>query len=103
MGTDEILFTLVPVPRNGARVLPLEAVPVPGHNAQIFARALTKSSVQTSSRAREPGTAPGLNGALDRQLGSLGLGMRLNCFFLIMYIYLIFIHFLITVSFFKMQ
>ena len=41
MGTDKILFTPVPVPRNGARVLPLEVVPVPGHGAQIFARAPT--------------------------------------------------------------
>ena len=49
MGTDKILFTSVPVPRNGARVLPLEAVP--GHGAQIIARALTKSSVQTSASA----------------------------------------------------
>ena len=56
MGTDKILFTPVPVPRNGARVLPLKVVPVPGHGAQIFARAPTKSSVQTSARAREPGT-----------------------------------------------
>ena len=57
MGTDKILFTPVPVPRNGARVLPLEVVPVPGHGAQLFARAPTKSgSVQTSARAREPGT-----------------------------------------------
>ena len=57
MGTDKILFTPVPVPRNGARVLPLrEVVPVPGHGAQIFARAPTKSSVQTSARARELGT-----------------------------------------------
>ena len=48
----------VPVPRNGARVLPLELVPVPGHGAQIFAQALTKSSVQTiaSTVAQEPGT-----------------------------------------------
>ena len=53
---DKILFTPVPVPRNGARVLPLEVVAVPGHGAQIFARAPTKSSVQTSARAREPGT-----------------------------------------------
>ena len=44
MGTDKMLFTPVPVPRNGARVLPLEEVPVPGHGAQ------------TRSRAREPGT-----------------------------------------------
>ena len=56
MGTDKILFTPVPVPRNVARVLPLEAMPVPGHSAQIFALAPTKSSVQTSARAREPGT-----------------------------------------------
>ena len=56
MGTDKILFTLVPMPRNGAQVLPFEVVPVPGHGAQIFAWALTKSSVQTSARAREPGT-----------------------------------------------
>ena len=55
MGHEKILFTPVPVPRNGARVLPLEVVPVPGHGAQIFARAPTKSSVQTSTRAREPG------------------------------------------------
>ena len=54
MGTDKIMSTPVPVPRNGARVLPLEVVPVPG--AQIFAQAPTKSSVQTSARAREPGT-----------------------------------------------
>ena len=56
MGTDKILFRPVPVPSYGARVLPLEAVPVPGHGAQIFARAPTKSSVQTSARAWEPGT-----------------------------------------------
>ena len=56
MGTDKILFTPVPVPRNGSRALPLEVVPVPGHGAQIFARAPTKSSFQTSARAREPGT-----------------------------------------------
>ena len=55
MGTDKILFTPVPVPSNGARVLPLEVVPVPGHGAQIFARVLTKSSLQTSARARELG------------------------------------------------
>ena len=56
MGTDKILFTPVPVPRNSTRVLSLEVVPVPGHGAQIFARPPTKSSVQTSARAREPGT-----------------------------------------------
>ena len=46
MGTDKILFRPVPVPRNSARVLPLEVVPVPGHGAQIFARAPTKSSIE---------------------------------------------------------
>ena len=56
MGTDKILFRPVPVFRNGARVLPLEVVPVPGHGAQIVARAPTKSCVQTSAHAREPGT-----------------------------------------------
>ena len=54
MESDKILFRPVPVPRFGARVLPLEAVPVPGHGAQIFARALTKSSVQTECPC--PGT-----------------------------------------------
>ena len=49
MGTDKILFTPVPVPRNGARVLPLEVVPVPGHGAQIFARAPTISSIRLVS------------------------------------------------------
>ena len=57
MGTDKILFIPVPVPRNGARVLLLEAVPVPGHGAQIFVRAPTKSFVQTSVHAQEPGTS----------------------------------------------
>ena len=41
------------MPRNGARVLPFEVVAVPEHGAQIFARAPTKSYVQTSARARE--------------------------------------------------
>ena len=56
MGTDKILFTPVPVLRNGARALPLEVVPVPGHGAQIVVWAPTESSVQTSACAREPGT-----------------------------------------------
>ena len=70
VGTDKILFRPVPmpmygaqvlplevvsVPRYGVQVLPLEVVSVPGHGAQIFARAPTKSSVQTSARAREMG------------------------------------------------
>ena len=46
VGTNKILF----------RVLPFEAVPMPEHGAQIFARAPTKSSVQTSAGARESGT-----------------------------------------------
>ena len=50
----KLLFTQVPVPRNGARVLPLKVVPMPGHGAQIFAWEPTKSSVQTIARAREP-------------------------------------------------
>ena len=41
------------MPRNGARVLPFEVVAVLEHGAQIFARAPTKSYVQTSARARE--------------------------------------------------
>ena len=36
------------------RVLALEALPVLGHGAEIFARAPTESSTQTSARAREP-------------------------------------------------
>ena len=55
-GTDESVFRQVPVPGNGARVLPLELVPVPGHGAQMFARAPTKSYVQTGARSREPRT-----------------------------------------------
>ena len=46
MGTDNILFTTVQVQRNSAQVLPLEVVPVPGHGAQIFARAPTKTLVR---------------------------------------------------------
>ena len=41
----------MPVLGHGARVLPLDLVPVPGHGAQISARAPTKGS-------------PSLNGAL---------------------------------------
>ena len=41
--TDENLFRL-----------PLELVPVPGHAAQISARAPTKGYVQTVARARAP-------------------------------------------------
>ena len=37
VGTDKILFTPVPVPRNGARVLPFKVVPMPAHSAEIFA------------------------------------------------------------------
>ena len=44
------------MPRNGARVLPLEVVPVPVPGAQMFAWAPTKSFVQTRARAREPRT-----------------------------------------------
>ena len=48
-----MLFRPVSVPRNGIRVLPMEVVSVPGHGAQIFVRAASKSYVQTSPRARE--------------------------------------------------
>ena len=57
MGTDKILFRPVPVLKNGARLLPLEVVPVPGHGAQSFAQATPKRYVQTSARAR--GTSTG--------------------------------------------
>ena len=55
MGTDKILFTPVPVPRNGARVLPLEVVPVPGHRQ----KALFRLVPVPENRER----APSLNGA----------------------------------------
>ena len=61
-GTDENLFRLVPVRGHGARVLPLEPVPVPGHDAQICARAPTKGCVQTGAQA--PCTGTSLNGVL---------------------------------------
>ena len=51
MGTDENLFRLVPVLRHGARVLPLELVPVPGHGAQISARIPAYGYVQTGACA----------------------------------------------------
>ena len=43
---------------NGARVLPLELVPVPvpEHGAQICVGASTKNYVQTGTRAWVPGT-----------------------------------------------
>ena len=66
MGTDKIVFTPVLVPRNGARVLPLEVVPVPG--AQIFARTPTKSSAQTGARARAQ--CPDFCSASDKKLCS---------------------------------
>ena len=53
LGTDKNLFRLVPVPGQGARVLPLELVPVPGQGAQISARGPTEGYVQT---ARAPST-----------------------------------------------
>ena len=54
VGTDENLFRLVPVPWHGAHVLTLELVPMPGHDAQINARAPTKGYVQTGTRTRCP-------------------------------------------------
>ena len=50
-GTDETLFRLVPALRHSARVLPVKLVPVPGHGAQICARAPVKGYVQTGARA----------------------------------------------------
>ena len=47
----------MPVPGHRARVLPLELVP--GHGAQICARAPKRGYVQTGTRAR----APSVNGA----------------------------------------
>ena len=47
VGTDKIPFRLLPVPRNGARVLPLEVVFVLGHRQKALFR--------LSARAREPG------------------------------------------------
>ena len=52
-GNDESVFRQVPVPGKGARVLPLEVVPVV---LNFFARAPTKRYVQTSARSREPVT-----------------------------------------------
>ena len=40
------------MPGDGARVLPLELVPVPRHGAQISTRAPTKGYVQTGASAR---------------------------------------------------
>ena len=51
-GTDENLFKLV----DGARVLPLELVRVPGHGAQSSAWAPTKGYVQTGTWAQGTGT-----------------------------------------------
>ena len=41
---------------HGARVLPLELVPVPGHGAQISAWAPTEGFVQTGAHTLAPGT-----------------------------------------------
>ena len=53
-GIDENRFRLVPVLGHGARVLPLEPVPVPGLGAEISAQALTKGYVQPDTHARAP-------------------------------------------------
>ena len=50
----------MPVRGHDTRVLPQDLVPVPGHGAQISARALTKGYVQTDAHA----WAPNLNRAL---------------------------------------
>ena len=46
-GNDENLSRLVPVPRHGARVLPLELVA--GHGAKISVRVPTKGYVRTGA------------------------------------------------------
>ena len=63
MGTDKILFRPVIMPRNGARVLALEVVPVPGHGAKIFCLGTNKSYIQTRCLCLVLGAqAPSLNG-----------------------------------------
>ena len=51
-GARVLPLELVPVPGHGARVLPLELVPVPEHGAQISAGAPTKGCVHTGASAR---------------------------------------------------
>ena len=70
-GTDKILFSLMPMPRNGARVLPLEVAPVLGHGAQIFAKSLIKSYVQTGARARLQRAATAWKGLSNRPFNNI--------------------------------
>ena len=67
MGTDKILFRLVPVYSNSARVLSLKVVPVPAGTVPrcLFGDRL-KSFVQTSECDRElTEGAYSLNGAIE--------------------------------------
>ena len=61
--TDESFFRQVPLPGNGALVLPLEVVPVPVHGPQIFARAPTKAMFRLVPMRENHTRAPSLNGA----------------------------------------
>ena len=63
MGTDKILFTPVPVPRNGARVLSLEAVPVPGHVPRFLLGHRQKALFRLVPVPGNREPAPSLNGA----------------------------------------
>ena len=69
MGTEGNLFRLVPVLGQGARVLPLELEPLPGHGAQTCAQVPTKGHLKFSARAQA--RAPSLNGALDSPAGAV--------------------------------
>ena len=65
--TNKNLYRLVSVLGYGARVLPLELAPVPGHGAQISARAPTKGYVQTRARAAGTGKGTKSERGLKRQ------------------------------------
>ena len=56
-GTVKILFTPVPVPRNGVQVLPFKVVPMPVHSTEIFAWTPTNVNVRLvpKSKNRIPG------------------------------------------------
>ena len=62
--TDKILFRPVPVPRNGARVLPLELVPVPGTMPKFLLRHRQNTMFRLGAVPENRAWAPSLNGAL---------------------------------------
>ena len=51
---------------NGARVLPLEVVPMPGHGAQIFAEHRQKALFRLAPVPENWERTPSLNGAYDK-------------------------------------